>query len=154
MKVDITKSIDIADSAPSLPIVKVVKGETRDDLSDHVANRLIELGCAKKSDDKKSGKDADKTDNKTAEKVDNTGGSDDKGSDAESDNADKVTAESLKAELDTIALENMDGAMGSEQKAKSALEAIGKERYKFDVDKRMSVDNIITAIVEAAFKSE
>ena len=66
MKVKITKSIDIADKSPSIPIVKVVKGETRDDLSDHVANRLIELGCAIEVDNTSdsSGEDeAENTDN-------------------------------------------------------------------------------------------
>lgn len=75
--------------------------------------------------------------------------------DADEDNsedANEVTAESLKAELEGIAKDKQSGIMGSEQKAKAALETLGKERYNFDVDKRMSVDNIIQAIVEAAFK--
>jgi len=159
MKVEITKSIDIADSAPSLPIVKVVKGETRDDLSDHVANRLIELGCAKEVDKEKdteqvnSGVDTDESADNTGTSEDNTGDSTEGEGDGLSATP-EATPETLKAELEGIALEQMDGPMGSEQKAKAALEAIGKERYGFDADKRKTVDGIIEAIVEAAFKKD
>ena len=186
MKVEITKSIDIADSAPSLPIVKVVKGETRDDLSIHVANRLIELGCAELIPNEEPAKDQDTgddnsegQDNESPENTDTSGdnaddtGSDTTGDDQDTENTDEsideatddqggtesqdsteATPETMKAELEGIALKEMDGPMGSEQKAKAALEAIGKERYGFDVDKRKNVDGIIEAIVEAAFKAE
>ena len=80
------------------------------------------------------------------EAADDQGGSEEKTT--------EPTPETLKAELEGIALKEMDGPMGSEQKAKAALEAIGKERYAFDVDKRKTVDGIIEAIVEAAFKVE
>lgn len=62
-----------------------------------------------------------------------------------------VTQDSLKAELEKVALDKMDGLMGSEKKAKAALEDIGKERYSFDVDKRLGIDKMVEAIVGAAF---
>ena len=161
MRVKITKSIGIADKSPSIPIVNVVKGETRDDLSDHVANRLIELGWATSADkepDTVSKGDSTisgtvtvdvETTKVNSESTDNAKKSDDNAGD-KSDIG--TTPETLKSQLEELALKEMDGLMGSEQKAKAALEAFGKERYSFDADKRMSVENIIDAIIEAAFK--
>lgn len=116
--------------------------------------KLLEAGHAELIPNEKA-KDSDADEGKSSE---NTSTSEDKTGDTDADNTDdqdaEVTPESLKAELEEIALEQMDGPMGSEKKAKAALEAIGKERYGFDADKRMNVDKIIDAIVEAAFKEE
>lgn len=138
MIVKITKSIDIADKSPSIPIVKVVKGETRDDLSMHVAQRLIELECAVAV---VKVKEPDKEPDNSGVSQENTGDDD-------------VTPEALKAALENVALTEMDGPMGSEQKAKATLEEIGKRDHGFDVDKRKTIEGIIDAIVEAAFKAE
>lgn len=97
-------------------------------------------------DDSTSNQDTENTDESIDEAADDQGGSEEKTT--------EPTPETLKSELEGIALKEMDGPMGSEQKAKAALEAIGKERYGFDADKRKTVDGIIEAIVEAAFKVE
>ncbi len=134
MKVKITKSIDIADKAPSMPTVTVVEGEIRTDLSDHVANRLIELGWAVEVSEDESTVVA-------TEKVEGFKGV-------------VVTPDTLRVELEAIVTDSMSGVMGSKIKAKKALEAFGKERYKFDVDKSLKVENVVSAIVEAAFPTE
>ena len=94
---------------------------------------------------------ADPDESQDAGEGDADGGDDNTGDSGEGDTT-EVTPESLKAELEGVALNEMDGTMGSEKKAKAALEAIGKERYGFDVDKRMGIDKIIEAIVKEAFK--
>lgn len=139
MKVKIIKSISIADKSPALPIVHVVEGEVRDDLSEHVANRLIELGCASQV------ADDEKPEVKEPEKVEVEGASEE---------VVELTPETLKVELEAVTVEKQSGVMGSEKKAKKALEDIGKKRFGFDVDKRMSIPKMIDAIVEAAFKDK
>lgn len=138
MTVRITKTVRIAEKTPAMPQVYVVEGEVRDDLSDHVSSELIRLEWA-----------VEVADGEKSEVVNA-----DKEPDKEEGVVNTEAPDTLKSELEAIALEKMDGPMGSEKKAKKALEDIGKERYGFDVDKRMGVDKIIASIVDEAFKAE
>jgi hypothetical protein len=131
MKVKIIKSISIADKAPHLPHVHVTEGQVRDDLSEHVANRLIELKHAKAIDS-----DIDNSESmEVVEDVDNT-------SDTTSDTIEPL---SIREALEAITSEIED-----EQEKKAALEKWGKNVLGIDIDKRKSVKKLVKILVSEA----